>query len=118
MMTPEEYTSAMARLTEGDTEAAGLEQVVRDHINKAREHNQARAVAANKRTALLHSLEPLRQSVNQHNNAVAAEQNKRRIAEAEENARKAAEKQAAEKSELDKLREENTKLAEQLAAIG
>jgi hypothetical protein len=118
MLSEQEYTAAVAALTEGQTEIDALEQQVRDHISKAREHNHARAVASNKKTELQHKLEPLRQAVNQHNQEVAAAQNAKRKAEAEENARKAAEKQAAEKSEIEKLREENAKLQEQLAAKG
>lgn len=120
MLTDQEYTEAMARLTAGDTEAAALEQVVRDNINLARKHNHLRAEATHKKTALLESLEPLRQAVNQHNIGVAAERNAKRIAEAEANAARAraeAERVAAEEVCKPKLEDVMRELAELKAKV-
>jgi hypothetical protein len=119
-MTQEEHAAVMAKLTAVQTEADALEQLVRDNINLARKYNQARAEAANKRTALLESAEPLRKAIEQHNIEAAAEQNKRRIAEAEANAAKAkaaAEQAAAEEAAKPKLEDVMRELAELKAKV-
>ena len=120
MLTEAEYTAAVAKLTEVQTEADALEQVVRDSINLARKYNAARAEAANKRTALLDSAEPLRKAVEQHRIEVAAKQNEERKAQAEANAAKArevAEKAKAEEAAKPKLEDVMRELAELKAKV-
>lgn len=113
-MTNEEYLSAQAQLTAVETEAAALQQQVRDYIDKAREFNDARRATDLKRTALLKSAEPLRQLVAAH----VAELKQQAVAKVKAEAEAKAAARAQEATELQKKDAEIASLKEQLAAKG
>lgn len=115
-MTPAQYLEAKAQVVAADTEAAALDQQVRDCIEKAREWNLARRVASDKRAALTKAIEPVRESVA----AYEAEQRRKKAEEEIEKQRKKAEEEAAakakEKTELDQAKAEIETLKAALAA--
>ena len=105
-MTPQEFQEAQAKLAEVDTEVAALDRTERDCIDRARDFNSARKVAAAKRTDLVKSSEPLRQAVAEFVQEVKRQQAEQARREAEASAAKAradAEARAKEQTPLDVL---------------
>jgi len=115
LMSDAEYQSALAKITEAETEIEGLTVRIRECIDRARELNNLSRESTGRRTSLQVALDSLKAKVRAHQNEVAArakqEANERAAAEAA--AKRQAEAEAvaaAEESELSRLRAEVAEL--------
>jgi len=86
LMSDAEYQSALARITEAETEIEGLTVRIRECIDRARELNNLSRESTGRRTSLQVALDILKAKVRAHQNDVAArakqEANERAAAEA------------------------------------
>lgn len=114
-MTNEELRIAQDKLTQVDTEIAGLEQQARDFTDKAREFNDLNRERRRQIVALQKAVDPLRVAVAQHIQAEAAER-KRLAAEKAKADADAKANEPQPKTEVQLLHEKIDKLTEQLAA--